>query len=118
MRRGGTNITSPVNAFVTYCGVVGRDIEQNFRGASAGYISVAVPHARDQVGLTSNGRRTNTQIRNANSAAVQRGLHTKRVLSVVLCHPPINQFSEQLLEQPGQPSAAAIYPQPDCALEL
>lgn len=47
---GGANVRS-LNGFVTYCGVVGRDIEQNFRGASAGYVSVAVPDARDQVGL-------------------------------------------------------------------
>lgn len=36
---------------VTYCGVIGRDIEQDFRRAAAGHISVAVPHACYQVGL-------------------------------------------------------------------
>lgn len=35
----------------TYCGVIGRDIEQDFRRAAAGHISVAVPHACYQVGL-------------------------------------------------------------------
>lgn len=56
----GAGLTSPVNGCATYCGVIGRDIEQNFRGASAGYVSVAVPHTRDQVGLTSHGKRRNT----------------------------------------------------------
>lgn len=65
MRGGGANSTSPVNGLATYGGVVGRDIQQNFRGASAGYVSVAVPHAGDQVGLTSSGRRRNPQVSNA-----------------------------------------------------
>lgn len=35
----------------TYCGVIGCDVEKNFRGTSAGHISVAVPHAGYHVGL-------------------------------------------------------------------
>lgn len=37
---------------VTYCGVIGCHIEKNFRGTSAGHVSVAVPHTGDHVGLT------------------------------------------------------------------
>lgn len=86
---------------MTYCGVVGGDIEQNLGGASAGDVSVAVPHTRDQVGLTPHGRRTNTHIRHATH---------KKSSSAVFCHPPIHWSSEQLLEQPGPPSAADIHP--------
>lgn len=56
-------------SFSTYCGVVGGDIEQNLGGASAGDVSVAVPHTGDQVGLTPDGERRRTQIRNANQVA-------------------------------------------------
>lgn len=44
---------------VTYRGVVGGDVEQNFGGASAGDVPVAVPHARYQVGLASQGKNQN-----------------------------------------------------------
>lgn len=37
----------------TYRGVIGRDIEQDFRSPSAAHISVAVPHTCNQVGLIS-----------------------------------------------------------------
>lgn len=83
---------------VTYGGVVGGDVEQNFRGASAGYVSVAVPHARDQVGLPSK-EREQRQIRD-----------TKRALPLVFRHPPISWFSEALLERLRRPSAAARPP--------
>lgn len=36
---------------VTYCGVIGCHVEKDFRGTSAGNISVAVPHAGYHVGL-------------------------------------------------------------------
>lgn len=57
------------SVFATYCGVIGGDIEQNLGGASAGDVSVAVPHTGDQVGLKPDGERRRTQVRNANQAA-------------------------------------------------
>lgn len=36
----------------THRGVIGGDVNQDLRGASSTHISVAVPHAADQVGLT------------------------------------------------------------------
>lgn len=36
---------------VTYRGVIGRDIEQDFRSTPAAHISVAVPHTCYQVSL-------------------------------------------------------------------
>lgn len=51
---------------VTYRGVIGRDIEQDFRSAPAAHISVAVPHTCYQVGLISDGKRTKAQIRSLN----------------------------------------------------
>lgn len=35
----------------TYCGVIGRHVEKDFRGTSAGHVSVAVPHTGNHVGL-------------------------------------------------------------------
>ena len=49
---------------LTYCGVIGRDIEQDFRGAAAGHISVAVPHTCYQIGLME--RMKKTDIRSLN----------------------------------------------------
>lgn len=38
-------------------GVVGGDVQQHLRGAPA-HVSVAVPHAADQVGLSTGGAQT------------------------------------------------------------
>lgn len=37
---------------MTHRGVIGGDINQDLRGAPAAHISVAVPHAANQVGLS------------------------------------------------------------------
>ena len=36
---------------MTYCGIVGGDVDQDLSGASSTHIPVAVPHTGDQVGL-------------------------------------------------------------------
>lgn len=41
----------------THRGVVGGDVNQHLCGAPAAHISVAVPHAADQVGLSTGGQR-------------------------------------------------------------
>lgn len=42
----------------THRGVVGGDVNQHLCGAPAAHISVAVPHAADQVGLSTGGAET------------------------------------------------------------
>lgn len=42
----------------THRGVVGGDVHQHLRGAPAAHVSVAVPHAADQVGLSRGGAET------------------------------------------------------------
>lgn len=42
----------------THRGVVGGDVDQHLRGAPAAHVSVAVPHAADQVGLSRGGAHT------------------------------------------------------------
>lgn len=37
---------------ITHRGVIGGDINQDLRGAPAAHVSVAVPHAANQVGLS------------------------------------------------------------------
>lgn len=39
----------------THRGVVGGDVDQHLGGAPAAHVSVAVPHAADQVGLSRGG---------------------------------------------------------------
>lgn len=111
--RGRDYIGFFFSGFSTYCGVVGGDIEQNLGGASAGDVSVAVPHTRDQVGLTPDGEREDTR-----RSETQTRLHAKRVfLPLPVIHPSSGPQSE-LLGQLGRPSAAGVHPQPGCALRL
>lgn len=106
MRGGGGGTKTAPPAFGTYCGVVGGDVEQNLRGASAGYVSVAVPHARDQVGLASKGKRTDTQVRNATRAAAQPGSRPKRRLPVA----PVIQRSTSCRGAAEQPANHLLQP--------
>lgn len=48
---------------MTHRGVVGGDVEQDFRTASAVHVPVAVPHAGDQVGLGRDGRKAKENLR-------------------------------------------------------
>ena len=47
---------------VTYCGVIGGNVEQDFRSTPAAHISVAVPHTCYEVSLILDRGKTETKI--------------------------------------------------------